>query len=191
MRAMWGAAAVLAALLLVGGRPEARAESGEVDCGTLKEIAIGNPESYDSIVCIADQFHGRSAGAYDGNVSGRVEVIVAYNRASFGLIQFVSTDRRSFIQAQPLREYIDGSMSSLGPRNWGAERRHARFAVADVQAKVTDDSPYLDCVAFVSWMRPAGGGPGYKEAVSGLYCAMDLLKPTEAEVAEFLDGLEF
>lgn len=191
MRVMWGAAALAAALCAAGIPSAARAEVEDVDCASLAKIAIGHPDSYDTVYCMAGQMHGRSSGPYDGNVGGSLEVIIAVSRATFAMVRFDGTDQRSFLQASSLREHIGAIMNTMQPRNWGEERRHDRFLLSDVQAQVMDDSPFLDCVAFLNWMRPVGGGPGYREAVSGLYCAMDRLKPTEAEVAEFLDGLEF
>ena len=90
-----------------------------------------------------------------------------------------------------LRDHIESAFSAFAPRNWGEERTHDRFILADVEAKISDESPYLDCVAFLVRMRPVGLAPGYKEALGGFYCAMDTLEPTEEEVTSFLEGLEF
>jgi len=192
MRAMWGAALLAAVLSVSGPSSEARAEVADVDCAGLKRIAIGDAGSYDRLWCQAGNQSGRSAGG-DGNglTGGYLESIVAYSRASFAVIRLFETDKRTYIPARNVQDHIGATLSSVEPRFRSEERRHGRFALADLDARVMDDAPFLHCVAFVSWMRPVGSSPGYREVVSGLYCAMDRLTPTEAEVAEFLDGLEF
>lgn len=184
-------AATLALLLMAGALREARAEAEEVDCATLERISLADPGGYDVTLCWAGAMSGRATGAYGGNVGSAVEVILALNRATFVLVRFDAADSRTFMQLPSVRAHLEGILAEMEPRSWGEERRHGRFALAPMEAKVTADSPHLNCIGFLSRLRPDGQAPGYREALGGLYCAMDRLVPTESEIAAFLDGLEF
>lgn len=182
-----------AMLLLLGiaWPASARSEVVEVACDSLKGIAISGGEQYDEMICQAGKFTGLAQGDYRGPVGGRIEVIIAVNRATIAIVRFDASNQRSFMQLPSVREHIDGILPTLEPRNWSEERRYERFALANVEARIADGAPYLECVGFLSRMRPAIGAPGYREALGGIYCAADTLAPTEAEVASFLDGLKF
>ena len=191
MNDIWRLAGAILLVLGVAWPGAAQADVVEVECGSLESIAITGDEQYDEMICQAGQFTGLAQGDYRGPVGGRLEVIIALNRATIAIVRFDASNRRSFMELPSVQEHIDGILPTLEPRNWGEERRYERFTLANVEARIADGSPYLECVGFLSRLRPAIGAPGYREALGGIYCAADTLAPTEAEVASFLDGLKF
>lgn len=177
---------------MIAGGPSEAAEN-EVDCSSLQGIAIGNPEGYDAVYCYSVGRSGLSSSSSERRmpVGGTTEMIVALNRATFAVVRHDGTNNRTYLRLHDVREALEGSLDAFEPRNWGRETRHDRFSLIELQAKITEGSPYLSCVGFLARLRPVAGGPGYREAIGGLYCAMDTLSPTEAEVRAFLDGLAF
>ena len=189
MRSVW-CVAVLLATLVAG--PAIADEANDVECSKLERIKIAQPESYDEVYCMAASRSGLSAGGETrGPVGGPSEMIVAISRATFAVVRFDGTNHHTYIRLEGVRTHIENAMAWLEPRGWGEERKYERFALIDFEGKVMDDSQYLSCVGFMAGLRPAIGGPGYREALAGAYCAMDTLTPTEAEVTAFIDGLEF
>lgn len=191
MNDIWRLAGAILLALSLAWPGAARADVVEVECENLESIAITGDEQYDEMVCQAGKFTGLAQGDFRGPVGGSIEMIVAFNRATIAIVRFDASNRRSFMELPSVREHIDGILPTLEPRNWGEERRYARFTLANVEARIADGAPYLECVGFLSRMRPALGAPGYREALGGIYCAVDTLTPTENEVASFLDGLKF
>jgi hypothetical protein len=184
---------VAAIMLAIGGSGvgAAQADVVDVECSRLEKISIDRAAGYDETICMAGQFGGLASGESRRPVGVDMEVIIAFNRATFALVRFVEANSRSFMELPSLREYGEDTLAGFAPRNWGEERRKGRFVLADPEARMSDDSPYLPCVGFLVRMRPIGGGAGYRESLSGLYCAVDMLTPTPDEVTSFLEGLEF
>ncbi len=183
--------AIAGVLLLAGQAQDARAEVEDVACDSLEHLALGGTESYDEKICMAGNNGGLSSGESRRPVGVAVEVIIAYNRATFAIARFDSTNYRTYMELPSVREHVEGAFVGFEPRNWGEERRYERFTLADVEARISEDSPYLACVGFLARLRPAGLAPGYREALGGFYCALDTLTPTSEEVAAFRDSLEF
>jgi len=169
----------------------AKAEVEDVACSELETLALGGGETYDETLCMAGNLGGLASGESRRPVGVYLEVVIAYNRATFAIVRLDSSNNRTYMELESVQDHVEGVFSGFEPRNWGEERTHDRFILADVEAKISEDSPFLDCVAFLVRMRPVGLAPGYKEALGGLYCAMDTLEPTEEEVTSFLDGLKF
>ena len=186
---LWAAGCLALAVLGLPGA--AAAEVIDVDCGSLEHIRIAAPESYDETYCMAGSLSGLVTGESVGVAGGPLELIVAVNRATFVVVRFDGSNHHTFMRLPSVQQHVESAIPVYDPRDWGEERRHERFAIADFRAKVTEGSPHLSCVGFLARLRPAANAPGYREAVSGAYCAMDTLTPTEAEVAAFLDGIEF
>jgi hypothetical protein len=169
----------------------AKAEVEDVACSELEQLSLGGGETYDETMCMAGNLGGLASGESRRPVGVHLEVIIAYNRATFAIVRLDSSNNRTYMALDSVQDHVEGVFSGFEPRNWGGERPHGRFVLADVEAKIAEDSPYLDCVAFLVRMRPVGLAPGYKEALAGLYCAIDTLEPTEEEVTAFLEGLKF
>lgn len=191
MKKSWCVMAIAGGLLVAGPAAGARADVEDVACDSLENLALGGSESYDEKICMAGDLGGLSSGESRRPVGVNVEVIVAYNRATFAIVRFDSTNYRTYMELPSVREHVEGAFVGFEPRNWGEERRYERFTLADVEAKISEDSPHLACVGFLARLRPAGLAPGYREALGGFYCAMDTLTPTSEEVTAFLDSLEF
>lgn len=190
MKNAWCVLLVLAAMIM-GGPSEAAAD--QVDCTSLQGIAISDPEGYDVVYCYSVSRSGLSSSTGERRmpVGGTTEMIVALNRATFVMVRYEGTNNRTYLRLDDAREALEGTLGVFEPRNWGPETRYERFSLIDMEAKISDESPYLSCVGFLARLRPVANGPGYREAVGGLYCAADTLTPTAAEVRAFLDGLEF
>jgi hypothetical protein len=181
-----------AGLALVAWLAEpAQAEVEDIACSELEKLSLGGGETYDETMCMAGNLGGLASGESRRPVGVYLELIIAYNRATFAIVRLDSSNNRTYMELDSVQDHVEGIFSGFEPRNWGEERSHDRFVLADVEARIAEDSPYLDCVAFLVRMRPVGLAPGYKEALGGLYCAMDTLQPTEEEVTAFLDGLKF
>lgn len=183
---------ILAVVFVVALAPgRGRADVADVDCGALPRIGVAELDRYDERFCMAGSQGGLSTGESRRPVGGDIELLVAYNRATFVAVQLFTTNFRTYLELDDVSEYVGGVFSGWEPRNWGAERRHDRFVLVDMEARLSEGAPYLPCVAFLARMKPIGQAPGYRESLTGMYCAMDRLTPTEDEVAAFLAGLRY
>ncbi len=186
-----GTAAAIAMLACLAGAPAGAEDDGEIDCASLKTVTIQNLAQYDYTYCAAHRSTGRSSGSYDGNVSSSDEAMVAITRATFVAMRVITAGRTTFFPIDDNRDFVANMLPDTPMRNWGAERRYGRFIVTPVEAQVTDDSPFLNCFAFLSKGAPAGLAPGYKSGLGGIYCAVDQLTPTDGEIETFLDDIHY
>jgi hypothetical protein len=185
MRRVLRVAVALTGLAL--GASGAMAETEDVDCGMLENLAIANLDQYDFASCAMGGNHDRAS---DGYVASTYEVMIAANRATFVALRYEAAGRYTFFHTGRVADFIPG-MLDMPMRNWGSERKHERFALAPVEIKISDDSPYLSCYGYVRRWGVVGLAPGHKFILAGVYCAMDTLEPTDGEIEEFLDGVAF
>jgi len=190
-RVWWGpvsASLAVAMLVALGASSLARAEEfPEVDCASLVNIRIADLGQYDFTSCAAEDHQGR---ATEGPVSSSHEMLIAVNRATFVAMRYLQANRYTYFDIDGVADFVPNVLD-MPMRNWGGQREHGRFIVAPVEAKISDDSPYLSCFGYVSRWGPVARAPGYKYGLGGLYCALDTLTPTDREFEEFLDGVAF
>lgn len=180
----------LAATTLVafaGSRPSLAQDSAEVDCASLENIKIANLAQYDFSTCATQSHQGR---ATEGPVASSHEMLIAVNRSTFVAVRYLEANRYTYFDIDSVADFVPDVLD-MPMRNWGDESKYGRFTVAPVEVKITDDSPYLECFAYMSRWGPVALAPGYRYGLGGLYCAVDTLTPTERELEEFLDGVEF
>jgi len=182
--------ACLAATMLAAfaaARPALAQDSAEVDCASLDNIKIANLAQYDFNTCAQQSHQGR---ATEGPVASNHEMLIAVNRSTFVAVRYLEANRYTYFDIDDVADFVP-NIFDMPMRNWGGELHYGRFTVAPVEVKIADDSPYLNCFAYMSRWGPVALAPGYRFGLGGLYCAVDTLTPTEREFQEFLDGMEF
>lgn len=162
------------------------AEPGDVDCASLDRLGIADLDQYDFTSCVSGDDQSR---AIDGYVTSEYEVLVAGNRATFVILRYEEAGRYTYFRTGTVASSITGLLD-MPMRNWGDERKHGSFALAPVEIKISDESPYLSCYGYVRRWGVVGLAPGHRFILLGIYCAMDTLTPTDGEIEEFLDGVK-
>src|SRR3546814_588875 len=108
--------AIAGVLFIAGPAPGARADVEDVACGSLEHLALGGTESYDEKICMAGNLGGLSSGESRRPVGVDVEVIVAYNRATFAIVRFDSTNYRTYMELPSVRDHVEGAFVGFEPR---------------------------------------------------------------------------
>ena len=131
MRNSWRVVVIAGVLFIGGAASGARAEVEDVACGSLEHLALGGTESYDETICMAGDIGDLSSGESRRPVGVDVEVIIAYNRATFAIARFDSTNYRTFQETPALVE----AMAAANTANQMlTQARDATFPLADLVA---------------------------------------------------------